>query len=88
MGRVVYVHAVFTCVSGRVGWRAALCVALGRAAHGAGAALAGVAGLALAARAVPQPQRDRAIGALLGAVALGNTPHLSPSLRYTHICPT
>ncbi|KAJ8708887.1 hypothetical protein PYW08_010269 [Mythimna loreyi] len=62
---------VFTCVSGRVGWRAALCVALGRAAHGAGAALANVAGLALAASAVPEPQRDRAIGALLGAVALG-----------------
>nr|XP_049706161.1 uncharacterized protein LOC126056609 isoform X2 [Helicoverpa armigera] len=62
---------VFAGVSGRRGWRAALAVALGRAAHGAGAALAGVAGLALAARALPPHQRDRAIGALLGAVALG-----------------
>ncbi|XP_050554177.1 probable vesicular acetylcholine transporter-B [Spodoptera frugiperda] len=63
---------VFACVSGRGGWRAALVVAAGRAAHGAGAALAAVAGLALAARALAPPQRDRAIGALLGAVALGN----------------
>ncbi|KAF9415718.1 hypothetical protein HW555_006752 [Spodoptera exigua] len=62
---------VFACVSGRGGWRAALVVAAGRAAHGAGAALAAVAGLALAARALPASQRDRAIGALLGAVALG-----------------
>lgn len=65
------VAAVFACVSGRGGWRAALVVAAGRAAHGAGAALAAVAGLALAARALAPPQRDRAIGALLGAVALG-----------------
>ncbi|XP_063833987.1 synaptic vesicular amine transporter-like [Ostrinia nubilalis] len=48
-----------------------LCVGAARAAQGAGAALAGVAGLALAAAALPAPQRDRAIGALLGAVALG-----------------
>ncbi|XP_022837191.1 chromaffin granule amine transporter-like [Spodoptera litura] len=58
-------------VLGRGGWRAALCVAAGRAAHGAGAALGAVSGLALAARVLAPPQRDRAIGALLGAVALG-----------------
>ncbi|CAH2057952.1 unnamed protein product, partial [Iphiclides podalirius] len=43
---------------------------LGRIVHGAGAALAGVSGLALAA-ATPPPRRDRAVAALLGAVALG-----------------
>lgn len=52
------------------GW-GALCVGGARAAQGAGAALGGVAGLALAAVALPTRQRDRAIGALLGAVALG-----------------
>lgn len=47
------------------------CAGLGRAAHGAGSALAGVSGLALAASTLPESQRDRALGALLGAVALG-----------------
>ncbi|KAL0860253.1 hypothetical protein ABMA27_009678 [Loxostege sticticalis] len=58
------------CSSVEGGW-GALCVGGARAAQGAGAALGGVAGLALAAVALPTRQRDRAIGALLGAVALG-----------------
>ncbi|CAG5006766.1 unnamed protein product [Parnassius apollo] len=43
---------------------------LGRIIHGTGSALAGVAGLALAA-ALPPPRRDRAVAVLLGAIALG-----------------
>ncbi|CAB3225615.1 unnamed protein product [Arctia plantaginis] len=57
--------------SGCAGAAAALCVGGARATHGAGAALGGVAGLALAARALPAHSRHRGIGALLGAVALG-----------------
>ena len=52
-----------------------MCAGVGRAAQGAGAALGGVAGLALAARALPPDRRDRGLGALLGAVALGNISH-------------
>ncbi|XP_037299101.1 chromaffin granule amine transporter [Manduca sexta] len=47
------------------------CACGGRALHGAAAALASVAGLALCAAAVPRFHAARAIGALLGAVALG-----------------
>ncbi|KAM3957243.1 synaptic vesicular amine transporter [Aphomia sociella] len=62
---------VFTaCSKGGVA-AGAWCAGAGRVAHGAGAALCGVAGLALAANALPAHQRDRGIGALLGAVALG-----------------
>ncbi|XP_026735880.1 synaptic vesicular amine transporter-like [Trichoplusia ni] len=68
---LAFAALVFVVSCGGRGWRAALCVSLGRAAQGAGAALAGVAGLALAARSLPPPHADRAIGALLGAVALG-----------------
>ncbi|XP_052750377.1 chromaffin granule amine transporter-like, partial [Galleria mellonella] len=57
--------------AGAAGAAGAWCACAGRAAHGAGAALAGVAGLALAAAALPAHQRHRAIGLLLGAVALG-----------------
>lgn len=57
--------------SGCAGAAAALCVGGARAAHGAGAALGGVAGLALAARALPPHSRHRGIAVLLGAVALG-----------------
>ncbi|CAG9792272.1 unnamed protein product [Diatraea saccharalis] len=49
----------------------AWCVGAGRAAQGAGAAGAGVAGLALVAAATAPDNRQRALGALLGAVALG-----------------
>ncbi|XP_064074659.1 synaptic vesicular amine transporter-like [Vanessa tameamea] len=49
----------------------ALCAGAGRVAHGGGAALGGVAGLALAARVLPPERSHRALGALLGAVALG-----------------
>lgn len=45
----------------------------GRAAHGAGSALAGVSGLALASAALTPDKRDRALGILLGAVALGKS---------------
>ncbi|KAL4709584.1 hypothetical protein ACJJTC_007315 [Scirpophaga incertulas] len=55
---------------GRSGGRAA-CVGAARAAQGAGAAAAAVAGLALVAVAAPPAARHRALGALLGAVALG-----------------
>ncbi|XP_075985838.1 synaptic vesicular amine transporter-like [Anticarsia gemmatalis] len=61
----------FTVCSGAAGGAAALCVGGARVAHGAGAALGGVAGLALAARALPPRTRHTAISALLGAVALG-----------------
>ncbi|RVE42276.1 hypothetical protein evm_013084 [Chilo suppressalis] len=57
-------------VCGAVGG-AAWCAGVGRAAQGAGAAGAGVAGLALAAIATTPDHRQRALGALLGAVALG-----------------
>ncbi|XP_060807719.1 synaptic vesicular amine transporter [Amyelois transitella] len=62
---------VFMLCSGRTGVSGVWCACAGRATHGAAAAMAGVAGLALAAAAVPSEQRDKAIGALLGAVALG-----------------
>lgn len=62
---------VFTACGSRSGAAGAWCAGSGRALHGAAAALAGVAGLALCAAAVPPEQRDRALGALLGAVALG-----------------
>lgn len=75
--------AVFVVSCGGSGWRAALCVSLGRAAQGAGAALAGVAGLALAARSLSPPHADRAIGALLGAVALGTHYPLAHTHAHT-----
>ncbi|XP_045762014.1 chromaffin granule amine transporter-like [Maniola jurtina] len=59
---------VFGCCAGRGG---AVCAGVGRASQGAGAALGGVAGLALVARALPPHRRHRALAALLGAVALG-----------------
>ncbi|XP_039750644.1 chromaffin granule amine transporter-like isoform X2 [Pararge aegeria] len=59
---------VFGCCAGRGG---AVCAGIGRASQGAGAALGGVAGLALVARALPPHRRHRALAALLGAVALG-----------------
>ncbi|XP_053620147.1 synaptic vesicular amine transporter-like [Plodia interpunctella] len=62
---------VFMLCSGRTGASGACCACAGRITHGAAAAMAGVAGLALAAAAVSNEQRDKAIGALLGAVALG-----------------
>ncbi|XP_041971866.1 chromaffin granule amine transporter-like [Aricia agestis] len=49
----------------------AACAGVARATQGAGAALAGVAGVALVARALPPAARHRALAALLGAVALG-----------------
>ncbi|KAJ2944881.1 hypothetical protein O0L34_g1770 [Tuta absoluta] len=55
-------------------WRGAsvaLTVGIGRAVHGAGAAMAGVSGLALAAAALPSTRSEKALSALLGAVALG-----------------
>ncbi|XP_050356529.1 chromaffin granule amine transporter-like [Nymphalis io] len=61
---------VFGWCAGR-GSGGALCAGVGRAAHGGGAALSGVAGLALAARVLPPESSHRALGALLGAVALG-----------------
>ncbi|KAJ0171728.1 hypothetical protein K1T71_012491 [Dendrolimus kikuchii] len=61
---------VFTACSGQTGTAGAWCAGGGRALHGTAAALAGVSGLALCAAAVPREQRDRALGALLGAVAL------------------
>ncbi|XP_045455129.1 synaptic vesicular amine transporter-like [Melitaea cinxia] len=78
--RIISVHLPFSNVVENIlfGWCAggglgggALCAGAGRAAQGGGAALGGVAGLALAARALPAPRRARALGALLGAVALG-----------------
>lgn len=63
--------AAFWACAALQGWRAALLVALGRVAHGAGAAAANVAGLALAATALPPERQQRALAALLGAVALG-----------------
>ncbi|XP_059056088.1 synaptic vesicular amine transporter-like [Achroia grisella] len=62
---------VFMACSSRDGSAGAWCAGAARVAHGAGAALAGVAGLSLAAATLPLHQRDRAIGVLLGAVALG-----------------
>ncbi|KAJ0183609.1 hypothetical protein K1T71_000032 [Dendrolimus kikuchii] len=67
----LFLDAVFTACSGQTGTAGAWCAGGGRALHGTAAALAGVSGLALCAAAVPREQRDRALGALLGAVALG-----------------
>lgn len=48
-----------------------MCAGAGRALHGAGAALGNVSGMALVSRALSRNAADRAIAALLGAVALG-----------------
>lgn len=68
----MHVCSVFTACSDRSGSGAAVAAGVGRAAQGAGAAAAGVAGLALATACTPRALRDRALSALLGAVALGN----------------
>lgn len=63
-------RAVFSWCSSLAAGRGA-CAGAGRALHGAGAALAAVSGMALVSRALARAARDRAIAALLGAVALG-----------------
>ncbi|XP_072946250.1 chromaffin granule amine transporter-like [Epargyreus clarus] len=57
--------------SGARGLGGAVCAGGGRVAQGGGAALGGVAGLALCARLLPPARAHAALGALLGAVALG-----------------